>query len=76
MQKLLAHTNKFLKELTWEDFVFVKLCLWAMGIMWGMMIPKKARRPVAFIAVIVFLATYIPLMLKFFGMLDEGTLKE
>lgn len=76
MQKLLNYGNKFLKESTWEDLVLIKLCLWAMGIIWGMTIPRKARKPVAFITVIVFVATYIPLMLKFFRVIDDRTLSE
>lgn len=76
MRKLLNYANEFLQKSTWEDFVLIKLCLWAMGIMWGMAIPKKSRKPVAFIVVLVFIATYIPLMLKFFGIMDDEALKE
>lgn len=76
MEKLFNKANKFLKQSTWQDFVLIKLCLWAMGIMWGMAIPKKSHKPVAFVAIIVFIATYIPLMFKFFGTIDEQTLKE
>ena len=41
-----------------------------------MVIPKKSHKAVALVAIIVFIATYIPLMLKFFGIRDEQTLKE
>ena len=76
MQKLLNKANSFLKNSSWQDFVLIKMCLWAMGIIWGMAIPKKSRKPVALIVSIVFIGTYIPLMLKFFGILDDETLKE
>ena len=76
MQKLLNYGNEFLQESTWKDLALIKFCLWAMGIMWGMAIPKKAHKPVAFIAVSVFVATYIPLMLKLFRIIDNNTSNE
>ncbi len=72
MQKLLNYGNKFAKESTWKDFALIKLCVWAMGIIWGISIPKKAHKPVAFIAALVFVATYIPLMLKMFRIMDDN----
>lgn len=72
MQKLLNYGNKFAKESTWKDFALIKLCVWAMGIIWGISIPKKAHKPVAFIAAAVFVATYIPLMLKMFRIMDDN----
>ncbi len=76
MEKLLRTGNEFLQQSTWEDLAVIKLCLWAMGILWGMTIPKQSRKPVALVTVIVFIATYIPLMFKFFKMMKEQDLKE
>ena len=76
MQKLLDYGDQFAKESTWKDFALVKLCLCAIGVMWGMTIPKKVQKPVAFIAILVLITTYVPLMLKVFRILDNHTLRE
>lgn len=76
MQKLLNLGNRFAKESTWKDFALIKLCLCAVGIMWGMTIPKKAHKPVAFIAMLVFITTYVPLILKVFRVMDGHTSRE
>ena len=72
MQKLLDYGNEYAKQSTWKDFALVKFCVCAMGVMWGMAIPKKAHKPAAFIAVLVFVTTYLPLMLKLFKIIDEN----
>jgi len=76
MQKFLNYGDEFLKKSTWKDFALIKFCLLAMGIIVGMVIPKKAHKPVESIAILVFIATYIPLMLKLFRIIDDHTSKE
>lgn len=76
MQKLLNYGDEFARQSTWKDFALIKFCLCAMGIVWGMAIPKKAHKPAAFIAVLVFITTYIPLILKLFRIIDKDTSKE
>ncbi len=49
----------------------LKFCLFSIGILVGTSIPSKKKKPVNIIAVIVFLATYIPLMSKFVPILLE-----
>ncbi|WP_069997664.1 hypothetical protein [Cellulosilyticum sp. I15G10I2] len=71
MKKLLSYGTEFMKQSDWKDLALIKFCLCAVGVMWGMALPKKAHRPVAFIVVSVFVATYIPLMLKIFRIMDE-----
>ncbi len=70
MKKLLDYSNEFVKQSDWKDLALIKFCLCAAGVMWGMALPKKAHKPVAFLAVSVFVATYIPLMLKLFRIMD------
>ena len=76
MQKLLNYGNKFAKESTWKDFALIKMCLCAVGVMWGMAVPKKAHKPVAFIAMLVFITTYVPLILKVLRVLDNHSSQE
>lgn len=62
--KLIEYGNKYARQSTWKDFAMVKFCLCAMGILIGFAVPKKARKPVMFGAIAVFVGTYVPLMLK------------
>lgn len=73
MKKLLNYADEFLKESTWKDLILIKCCVWAVGIMWGMAIPRKRHKPVVFTVVLVFVATCIPLMLKLFRIIDNNT---
>ena len=49
----------------------LKFCLFAMGVIAGMQIPEKNRKQAGAIAAVVFVATYIPLMAKFFSVITE-----
>lgn len=71
MNKLLKCTDRNVKEATWKDFALIKLCMGSAGLLVGMATPKKAKKNMAFGAMIVFIATYVPLMLKFLGILLE-----
>ena len=42
MRKLLNYGNEFAKQSTWKDFALLKFCLFSMGAIWGMTIPKKS----------------------------------
>ena len=65
MKCLFSCANQYVKESDWKDFALVKLCLCAIGVMIGLVIPKKKKKMPLLIAAIVFIATYIPLMTKF-----------
>lgn len=66
MKRFLDYGNEFMKQSDWRDLALIKLCLCAVGVMWGMALPKKTHKPATIIALFVFVATYIPLMLKLF----------
>lgn len=63
--------NRYLKKSDWKDLALVKFCLFSMGIMVGVLLPKKERKKAVGIASIVFLATYIPLMTKLYRIMKE-----
>lgn len=56
--------DRYAKESTWKDFALVKFCLFAMGLIIGSLLPKKARKPAIICGSSVFALTYIPLMTK------------
>lgn len=76
MQRLLDYGDRFAKESTWKDFALIKMCLCAVGVMWGMAVPKKAQKPVAFIANLVFITTYVAIILKVLRVLDDHPSQE
>ena len=69
MKKLFDAADRYLKQATWKDLALVKFCLASIGLMAGLLIPKKHHKPVAIGAVLVFLVTYITLMTDFFRIL-------
>lgn len=65
MKKQFSAADSYIARMNWKDMALVKLCLCAAGIMLGLAAPKKLRKWAALGAVAVFVATYIPIMLKF-----------
>ncbi len=66
MKKFLELGNRYAKQSDWKDFALTKFCLCAMGILIGLHIPEKHKKPAVLTAGAMFLATYIPLMSKVF----------
>lgn len=65
MKKWLACVNEYQKECDWKDLTLIKFCLCAAGVMIGLCVPKKQKKYPFIIAAVIFIATYIPLMIKF-----------
>ena len=65
MKKLFAAADRFLEICTWRDMALLKFCLCALGVLIGIALPGRKKRPAAWIASLVFVAAYIPLMAKF-----------
>ena len=64
--KLFEVADRYCKESTWKTMAAVKLCLFSIGIIVGVLLPETCQPPVLVIFGIVFIITYIPLMRKFF----------
>ena len=47
----------------------LKFCLFSLGILAGMQIPKKDKKEAGILAFVVFVLTYIPLMKKLVDMI-------
>ncbi len=72
MKKLFDAANRYIETSDWKTIAVLKFCLISLGVMIGMAIGKKSRRPVFFGALGVFAATYVPLMVKFFKVFKDG----
>ena len=65
MKKLFSAADSCIAEMNWKDMALLKFCLCAMGMLLGIALPKRGRKWAALGAGVIFVATYIPLMLKF-----------
>ena len=72
MKKLFEAADRYVETSDWKMIAVLKFCLISLGIMIGMGIKEKHRKQVLFAAVLVFFATYIPLMAKFFRIFRES----
>ena len=66
MKKLFDVANQYVRESDWKVIAVLKFCLISLGMMIGMGIKKEYKKPAYLAAGLVFLASYIPLMGKFF----------
>ena len=73
MKKFIELGNRYAARSDWRDFALTKFCLWAIGVMIGVNIPAKYSKKALIVAVGVFVATYIPLMKKVFGIVKDMT---
>ena len=71
MEKLFDAANRYIETSDWKIIAVLKFCLISLGMRIGMFIAPKHRKPVLLGALAVFIATYIPLMVKFFRVFTE-----
>lgn len=72
MKALFDAVAVYMKSCKWQDMALLKICLCAVGIMIGLSVPKKHKMKFWVIAPLVFLVTYVPLMLKFLRAYQEA----
>ncbi len=65
MKKLTEAADRYLRDCTWKDISVLKFCLMALGVLMGLSIPARKKKPAAWAAALVFVGTYVPLMAKF-----------
>ena len=71
VEKFLRAGNRYLKDMDLEDMAALKFCLGSMGILMGIGIPARLKKPVGLVAGLLFVGTYIPLMSKFVDAFHE-----
>ncbi len=65
MKDLFRYADEYVKECDWKDMALIKTCLCSLGIIIGTLIPKQKKKPVLIVAIVIYIATYIPIMYKF-----------
>lgn len=71
MKKLFCYADRYLEKSTWKDIAMLKFCLFSLGILAGIYIPKKNHKKAGILALFIFLLTYVPLMKKFIGIVVQ-----
>lgn len=64
MNKLFNVADQYIQESDWKVIALLKFCLISLGVIVGMQVAPKHRKPVLLGCLAVFIATYIPLMAK------------
>ncbi len=64
--KLFDLANQYCKESTWKTLALLKFCLFSIGIIVGVLLPDACKIPVIIAFSIIFVLTYVPLMLKLY----------
>ncbi len=65
-------SNAFLKQSDWKTMMLIKPCLISFGIMIGIILPEGVRETVLIIALVIFLITYLPLLIKIVRIMRKG----
>jgi hypothetical protein len=64
MNKLLEMANDYIMEMDWKDISLVKICVFFAGLALGTLVAPKNKKTVFFLALAIFIASYIPCMVK------------
>lgn len=71
--KLFRVADDYCRASSWKTLALVKFCLFSMGLIAGVLLPRRWQRPAIAAAGAVFAVTYIPLMAKFFRLWADET---
>jgi len=71
MKKLFNIADRYVEQSTWVDFSLIKLCLGAMGVIIGCLLPEKSKKKAVLASAGIFTATYAALMAKFIRVARE-----
>ena len=69
MKRIFDSADEFIRRSDWKDLAIVKFCLFSIGLLVGLQITEKYKKGVRIAASVVFTLTYIPLMVKYLGIL-------
>lgn len=76
MKILFSYADEYLHRCTWKDMALLKFCLFSMGLLAGMQVVKKDKKRVRMAVSIVFVLTYIPLMMKFLEVVMDKSMNK
>jgi len=65
VERLIVASNKYIKSMDVEDLAAVKFCASSVGVLLGLGVPLKLKKPVGLLAGLLFAGTWVPLVSKF-----------
>lgn len=68
---LFDRADRYAAQSTWRDFALVKVCLFSMGVLMGLIVPVWKKKLTALGAGLLFLPTYVILLRRFLPFLLE-----
>lgn len=71
MKNIFNSVTIYVRQLDWTGLALLKFCLCAFGVLIGLALPKRARKSAALLSFCVFIATCLPLMLKFASVVQK-----
>lgn len=71
MKKIFDSADQYCKESDWKTMAALKICVLAMGIIIGMLIPEKSKRKLFPICTGIYGGTVVPLLKKYFDILTR-----
>lgn len=72
MKKILNLADEYLHYSSWKDLALIKICVSAFGFLFGLAIPKKAKKTSSLVAMVLFLSALIPIMIKMFNVISRN----
>ena len=72
MKRLFDCADEFLQNSTWRDLALLKFCLFSLGFLFGAKVPGRRRSIAGVGAAVLFISTYIPLMIKYIAALHRA----
>lgn len=76
MKEFINCVKEQVKEIELKDLAFIKICTLALGILLGMAAPKKLKKPIFIIIILVYIVTMIPILVKIFHGKEYCTCKK
>lgn len=64
MKKLFAIADRYLQESDWKTIALLKLCLMALGVVVGALLPARYKKTAVAVGLPLFFVTYLPLLAK------------
>ena len=58
MKRLFRIAEVYLSNSTWKDLALIKFCLFSLGLLAGLGVSARRKRPAVILAVLIFLVTY------------------
>lgn len=64
MKRLISYADRYMEKANWKDIALLKTSLCSLGIVIGASASEKTKKPLKDIAKVLFVITYIPIMIK------------